>query len=227
VWKRTLEGRALTFRLAGINNQNFIMRDEQTGSYWQQVSGKAISGPLRGKHLQIVQSDELSFALWQKESPHGQIMAPGAFKDKYDPANWEEEVAKLPTPLSFNDSGIADRELMLGITHNGEDKAYPYARLKEQKVIQDLLGGDPVIVVLAPDGQSARAFIARSPDDQRTIEFFLKTDSDWALVDSRDASTWNFQGCNEKGKCLAPLYVLKDYWFDWRNYHPNTKVYRH
>ena len=23
----------------GINNQNFIMRDEQTGSWWQQVTG--------------------------------------------------------------------------------------------------------------------------------------------------------------------------------------------
>jgi hypothetical protein len=84
-----------------------------------------------------------------------------------------------------------------------------------------------VIVVLGPDGQSVRAFIARSPGDRKAIEFFLKTDSDWALVDSREANTWNFQGCNENAKCLTPLYVLKDYWFDWRNYHPNTKVYRH
>jgi hypothetical protein len=81
--------------------------------------------------------------------------------------------------------------------------------------------------VLGPDGQSVRAFIARSPDDQKTVEFFLKIDSEWALVDSRAANTWNFQGCNGKGKCLAPLYVLKDYWFDWRNYHPQTRVYRH
>src|SRR5262249_54952715 len=152
---------------------------------WQQVSGKAISGPLQGKQLQIVPSDELTFALWQKEPPHGQIMAPGAFNDQYDPANWEEEVAKLSTPLSFKDSGIGDRRPTLGITHNGENKAYPFGRLKEQKVIQDLLGGDPVTVVLGPDGQSARAFIARSPEDQKTIEFFLKSDSDWALVDSR------------------------------------------
>jgi hypothetical protein len=222
-----LDGQTLSFRLAGINNQNFIMRDEQTGSYWQQVSGKAISGPLRGKQLELVRSDELSFALWQKESPAGQIMAPGAHKEKYDAANWEEEVAKLPTVISFKETNLPDRELILGITHNGEDKAYPFARLKEQQVIQDLLGGDPVIVVLGPDEQSVRAFIARSPEDQKTIEFFRKTEGDWSLVDSRDASAWNFQGCSEKGKCLTPLYVLKDYWFDWRNYHPQTKVYRH
>ena len=42
-----VDGRRLTFRLAGINNQNFIMRDEQTGTWWQQVSGLAIHGPLK------------------------------------------------------------------------------------------------------------------------------------------------------------------------------------
>jgi hypothetical protein len=37
----------LNFHLAGINNQNFIMRDEETGTWWQQVSGTAIQGPLK------------------------------------------------------------------------------------------------------------------------------------------------------------------------------------
>jgi hypothetical protein len=32
VWTRQVDGITLTFRLAGINNQNFIMRDEETGS---------------------------------------------------------------------------------------------------------------------------------------------------------------------------------------------------
>jgi hypothetical protein len=40
-------GRRLTFHLAGINNQNFLMRDEETGSYCQKISGSAISGPLK------------------------------------------------------------------------------------------------------------------------------------------------------------------------------------
>lgn len=43
-----MNGRVLHFHLAGINNQNFIMRDEETGTWWQQVNGKAIHGPLKG-----------------------------------------------------------------------------------------------------------------------------------------------------------------------------------
>jgi len=34
-----VDGLKLTFHLAGINSQNFLMRDEETGTYWQQISG--------------------------------------------------------------------------------------------------------------------------------------------------------------------------------------------
>ncbi len=43
-----MDGLRLTFHLAGINNQNFLMRDEETGTYWQQISGVAIFGSAPG-----------------------------------------------------------------------------------------------------------------------------------------------------------------------------------
>ena len=69
MWNREVDGVPLTFHLAGINNQNFLMRDEQTGTYWQQISGAAVSGPLRGRRLKPVASDELTFKLWKAEEP--------------------------------------------------------------------------------------------------------------------------------------------------------------
>jgi hypothetical protein len=52
----------------------------------------------------------------------------------------------------------------------------------------------------------------------------------WELLDSSTASEWNFQGCAiagpSKGKCLDRVNALKDYWFDWRNYHPDTTIYK-
>jgi hypothetical protein len=50
------------------------MRDEQTGSYWQQISGKAVSGPLSGQQLPFVHSDELNFGTWQSEEPQGTVL---------------------------------------------------------------------------------------------------------------------------------------------------------
>ena len=54
VWKSTIDDQVLTFRLIGVNNQNFIMEDEQTGTWWQQVTGEAITGPLVGKRLELM-----------------------------------------------------------------------------------------------------------------------------------------------------------------------------
>jgi len=47
VFQRVVNGVPLRFHLAGINNQNFLMRDEQTGTYWQQITGLAVSGTAR------------------------------------------------------------------------------------------------------------------------------------------------------------------------------------
>jgi len=69
VWGRSVGGVTLTFHLAGINNQNFLMRDAETGTYWQQISGRAVSGPLAGKQLTLIPSDELTLALWKPSSP--------------------------------------------------------------------------------------------------------------------------------------------------------------
>ena len=56
MWESSVNGRKLNFHLAGINNQNFIMRDEQTGTWWQQVTGEAIQGALAGRRLGEVAS---------------------------------------------------------------------------------------------------------------------------------------------------------------------------
>ena len=68
--------------------------------------------------------------------------------------------------------------------------------------------------------------------DGKDAEFFLKGDTkDWVLLDTATASEWNFQGCATagpaSGKCLDRVPALKDYWFDWRNYHPDTTFYKH
>lgn len=220
-------GRELHFRLAGINNQNFLMRDEETGTWWQQVSGAAIFGPLQGQFLELAPSDELSFGLWRQEAPAGLVLAPiVADQGKYED-NWEPEVQKYPTPFNF--PGLEARDVIVGLNVNGMSRAYPLTALEAQSPIHDRLGRTPIVLVLGPDGKSIRAFVGRL--EGADLELFRKSDSTgWALIDA-SGGPWNFQGCATegaaKGKCLERLPLLKDYWFDWRNYHPNTGIYRH
>ena len=48
-----MDGQPLDFEDAGMNNQNFVMRDVQTGTWWQHVTGEALVGPLKGRRLEM------------------------------------------------------------------------------------------------------------------------------------------------------------------------------
>ena len=227
MWKRTLKGQTFHFYLAGINNQNFLMRDRETGSWWQQVSGRAISGALAGSVLEPVSSDEVTFGLWKADAPRGLVLAPVAGREKdYDP-DWEKEVAKDPVPLSFPGQGLADREVILGVEMAGQARAFPFERVRTQSPLVDKVGGIPLVLVTGPDGKSVRVF--RSLLHEKEIELYRDHGSStWQLVDGT-GNTWNFEGCATTGpatgQCLERIGFLKDFWFDWRNYHPETTVY--
>lgn len=238
MWGRTVNGQELHFYLAGINNQNFLMRDRETGSWWQQITGKAIYGPLQGAGLKPVLSDELTFGEWRDESPSGLVLAPVAkYAKEYD-SNWEPEVAKLPVVISFPGTELKPRDVVVGLTINGTARAYPWETFAKQSPVLDRVNGVPLLLVLGLDGKSFRAFVSRI--EGKDAEFFLKGEDpdsssaqkkDWMLIDSTTASEWNFKGCAvsgpAQGKCLDRVLALKDYWFDWRNYHPDTTIYRH
>ena len=231
-----MNGRALHFYLAGINNQNFLMRDKETGTWWQQITGKVIYGPLAGAALELVLSDELTFGEWRAEFPSGQVLAPVAKYTKEYDSNWEPDVAKLPVVISFPGTELKSRDVVIGLTIAGAARAYPWETFAKQSPVLDRVNGTPLLLALGPDGKSFRVFVSRI--DGRDAEFFLQGDDagnagkkDWTLLDTLTASQWNFQGCatsgTSQGKCLDRIPALKDYWFDWRNYHPDTTVYKH
>jgi len=275
VWTRTVNGRVLHFYLAGINNQNFLMRDKETGTWWQQITGKAIYGPLQGSSLELVLSDELTFGEWKSEVSDGQVLAEvPKYVKEYD-SNWEPEVAKLPVVISFPGTELKSRDVVVGLKIDAASRAYPWDTLMKQSPVVDRVRGVPLLVAVGPDGKSFRVFVSRI--DGKDAEFFLKGETEaetttdpktetktetpgaaksdkpaetkveaaatatkpatppapksWILLDTTTASEWNFQGCAisgpSQGKCLDRIPALKDYWFDWRNYHPDTTIYKH
>jgi hypothetical protein len=236
VWTRSAKGIIFTFHLAGINNQNFLMRDDETGTFWQQISGRAVSGPLTGTQLEPVYSDELTFALWRREAPEGTVLKPvKQYAGEYESKDWDARMGRVPTVLDFPATGIPSRELILGVTAFGASRAYPVSRVLSEKLVEDRIGGEPVLLVVGPDDRSIRVFRARLHPGDPAPEYYRQTaalDRNTArgplFMDSATGSQWAFDGCavagKWAGKCLEPVLALKDYWFDWRNYHPDTTV---
>jgi hypothetical protein len=229
VWRAEIDGRRLRFHLAGINNQNFLMADEETGSWWQQVTGEAVQGPLKGRRLDLVFHDEIAFADWKREHPAGRVLRPDRVAGRVESDTWEADVARLPVMNPPAEGGpLGSRDVVAGVRLEGKARAYPFTTLRQQSPVLDLLGGVPVLVIVGEDGRSVRAFERRV--EGRELQLFLKPASSPAvLVDSETASVWSFAGealsGPLQGKKLPKVYVLKDYWFDWKAYNPETSVY--
>jgi hypothetical protein len=237
-----VKGLVLTFHLAGINNQNFLMRDDQTGTFWQQISGRAVSGPLAGSQLKLVYSDELTFDLWRKLEPGGSVLLPvPGFVPDYETKDWEEHMAKARTVLDFPDTPLKSRDLVLGIELSGESRAYAVTRILDEMLIEDRLGGEPLLLLVGPDRKSIRVFRAKLNDGEAAPEFYRKLDAAGGqnatvdaeaplFLDADTGSEWNFDGCavigKSSGRCLTPVSAVKDYWFDWRNYHSDTTIFK-
>ena len=242
-----MDGRTLTFRLAGINNQNFVMRDEQTGTWWQQISGEAILGPLAGKRLQQMSWDEVTFAVWRGEHPGALVLLPDAAKEEsYAKENWEERIAKAPTvtPVDASDP-LSPRDLVVGVVSGTAARAYPTGALGPDRPIADRVGETPLLIVMHTDGRSLRCFDRRlgaalkatasadAPEDigsDGPLELFLEAGSDPPmLVDLGTGSRWDFSGLATsgplEGRRLDRVSCLKDFWFDWKLYHPDTDVF--
>ena len=223
-------GRTLHFHLAGINNQNFIMSDEETGSWWQQVSGCAILGPLAGRCLETIPWDEVSFEVWKREHPNTLVLRPDEeAREHYASADWEKEIAEYPTvtPIDPRDR-LQPRDLVVGVTSGTVAKAYPWTTLVAQNPIIDAVGETPLLLLVDLDGRSLRCFDRRVGDE--TLELFLRKGiCPPAIVDSLTGSTWDFSGLATAGPLtgsrLTRLPCLKDYWFDWKAYNPGTRVF--
>jgi hypothetical protein len=208
------------------------MRDEETGTWWQQVTGEAILGPLKGRRLNPVLHDELSFGIWKNEKPGGRVLRPDervAAKGEYAPADWEERMARVKV-VTRSEAGDAlePRALVIGVRLNKSSKAYPLAALQKQSPVIDTVGGVPVLILLGQDNRSVRAY--ERTVDGRKLEFFRKAeDALPRLVDAETGSEWDFNGRAASGpfagRQLQKVPVLEDYWFDWREYHPDSTVY--
>jgi hypothetical protein len=207
-----------------------LLRDEQTSSIWQQSTGEAIFGPLKGQQQQLVRSNELGFALWKSEQPQGQVLKPDPrYMAEYDPKDWEKHVESTRTVVDTTKSGIGPHRLMMGITMAGQSKAYPVEAILAAGLIQDRIGELPVLIVVGPDGASIRVFeVAMDQGDSQLT--FIRGSGKGTMEDVGTGSAWNFHGCAVGGKlagrCLKEIDAHKDYWFDWMNHHPDSRVFK-
>jgi hypothetical protein len=103
---------------------------------------------------------------------------------------------------------------VVGVTVNGRSKAYDWNRLRRERVVNDEVGGKPIVVAIASD--DASFFVFERP---AATVFTLRGDS---LVADRQA--YALTGVGASGT-LSPVKASQEFWHSWRTFQPNTQRY--
>ena len=120
-----------------------------------------MTGPLQGVRLPVVPSSQTTLRHWLEEHPAALVMQPDESADleeDYDTyGRFERGKSKgdltRTDPLSWQ-----EKSWVVGVQAGRISKAYDWNRLKKDRVINDRVGDQANVLVLATDGQSFAAF---------------------------------------------------------------------
>ena len=216
VFSPVVDGRTESFRLVGMDHFNAMFEDSTTGSWWRQANGEAIAGPAKGKALIEIPSRQVKLSQWLALHPNSLIMqGDSSLRSNYSDSTGFE-TGKSRKPLTGTDTASwHDKSWVVGITVNGQSKAYDWNRLRRESVVNDVLGGKPIVLALASDKASFFAFARPSA----ATSFTVRNDS---LVTGRTAYAFSGQGATGT---LEPVYASQEFWHSWRTFQPTTARY--
>jgi hypothetical protein len=216
VFKPNVAGKDESFRLVGMDHFNAMFEDKTTKTWWRQANGEAIVGDLKGTMLPEIPSTQVTLKQWLALHPQSLIMqADPAFTEQYAKDYAFEKGTSRKALTGTDTLSWRDKSWVVGVTVNGHSKAYDWNRLRKERVINDDVGGTPVVIVLGDDTASFFAF--ERPDAQSW--FSLRGDS---LVFADRAYGWNGRG--PLGS-LKPVKASQEFWHSWRTFQPSTERY--
>ena len=233
MFRAEAKGQPLVLDNAGVVEGNEVFKDRATGSRWQQSSLRAISGPLQGTRLELYPFLLTSWGEWRRLHPDTLVLKPLpgyadriAEKNKMIREGLSGEGA-APDDVTYHDNRLKPKTMVLGVDVDGATKAFPLDALRRVRVVNDVLGGKPVLVVHQPSSDTTTAFVARAAG--RTLTFDAANAEASALVDRETGSRWNAYGACEsgrlKGSTLETIVLEPEYWFAWSEFHRETQIY--
>ena len=233
MFRAETKGKKLHFETVGIIGGNEVFADKETGSHWQQSTLTAISGPLKGEHLELYPFLLTSWGEWRRMHQDTLVLKPTpGYAERIPEENRliREGLSgrgAAPAGVLRRDERLPPKAMILGLDVRGSNEAFPLTVLREARVINDRLGGEPILIVHQPVSDTTTAFRARL--NGRTLKFSAANRNASELTDRETSSRWDAYGhCTSgplAGSHLTPLILEPEYWFAWSEFHPNTGVY--
>ncbi len=217
VFSPFIDGELERFRLVGMDHFNAMFEDSETGSWWQQATGEAITGELKGQKLDEIESIQLTAGAFFKAFPDGKIMAADPeFMSEYDSLG-KFETGKSESELTGTDPfSWNEKSWVVGVDLEDGAKAYDWNKLRETESIRDRVGDQDILLLLNKDTQSFVVF--EIPSDTRS---HLWTGDTLYL----DSAAYSFTGksLDPNQSDLKRLKAYQEFWHSWRTFRPETE----
>jgi hypothetical protein len=250
VFSREVRGwdQPLTFGVSGkLLHNTLVMFDRQTGTLWSQLYGGGVEGALAGESLAIYPSLLTEWGVWVSRYPNSLVLSKsitceqfhcGTYADNprssyhvdpyasYYNTPWEGVIDRQ---IPQEDQALAQKRRVIGVRVGGMTRAYPLNVFQHNNVINDKLGGQPLLVWFDSGAQSGTAYLREKDDVTYTFEGIegepgllrdLETGSHW------DASTGLAIAGEMSGERLSNVIVTPAFEFGWFSYFPASEIYR-
>jgi hypothetical protein len=234
VFRAAARGRDLVFDTAGVIGGNEVFKDRETGSRWQQSTLEAISGPFKGSHLALYPFLLTTWGEWRRQHPETLVLQPmPGYAERLSGMNRiiKQGIVGMagaaPNGAFSHDRRLHPKDTIVGLEAGGEAKAYPISALERTRVVNDTVGGTPVLIVHQPASDTTTAFEAEAGGNR--LHFRAADSEADKITDLETHSTWNAYGVclagRMKGMRLKALILEPEFWFAWSEFHPNTLLY--
>lgn len=224
-----MEGQDLTFGVSGKLIMNvLVMFDRETNTLWSQLLGEAVEGPLKGTKLEFVPAVHTKWGEWKEQHPDTIALVKGYPGSNTSYSRYYANNTAGVLGETVEDERLRTKQLVVGVAINGDAVAYPFFAIgNEEALINDEVGGEPVLVVFDMEAGSGIVFNRRTQDGQ--VLTFSK-DNGMIFIDAETGSTWDggtgiaIEGPLE-GTQLERIMSTKSFWFGWKDFYPDTRVY--
>ncbi|RMH09680.1 MAG: DUF3179 domain-containing protein [Nitrospirae bacterium] len=127
-------------------------------------------------------------------------------------------------------SFLQETDRVLGVTRGREAKAYPIKILNWHEIVNDTIGGQPVLITYCPLCGTGIGFDRVIAERKLTFGVSgLLYQSDLLMYDHQTESLWSQIAMEAvtgpmTGQKLQPLFLEHTTWSDWRRRYPHTLV---
>ena len=230
VYDRRSDGQILSFsNTSALYDSDLVMVDRETGSYWWQVPGQAIVGPLTGRSLTHLPAVTSTWAQWTADHPDTLVMT----RDTGFIRTYTEDVFAgyadflgtgnfpFPTGEEARDARLPPAAVVVAVEDGEQRRVYPVDGLGDG-AYPDRVGDFDVVVFIR--NSAARVFRPTTGAGDLTFRF-----ERGAWFDDETGSTWTFDGIAIDGELagqhLQPVATRTTYWFAYVAAFPTADVF--